>query len=146
MAGNPLPNFGSLNRVLQSVNWTNFQALNVTAEFVGEEGIRLGLEGEATDQLPVNVGTVTSPAVYQPCTLMIPLVKTLPIVAVYKTQYELDGRLGPCVARTDSTGLPPYDLFNMTMSGIHEMSFNGKDPNWVVVLRGYYLVNSSLFD
>lgn len=143
---NPLVQYGSLNRLKASVSWPNFPALNVTASFLNREGIRLALDGEATRFLPALAGAVTSPEPIQMCTLTINLLKTQPLAAQYKAQFESNTLLGPCVVRPDSIALPPYDLNNMGLEGVRELAFSGEDAGFAVTIRGYYLINSQLWN
>jgi hypothetical protein len=145
MAGNPLVQQGSLNRIIASVVWQSFPALNVTAPFLNREGIRLALDGDATRFLPTMTGAVTSPEPYQMVTLTINLVKSQGLASQYKSQMETQTVLGDCVVRPDTKGLPPYDLVNCALEGVRELSFSGEDAGFSVTVRGYYSINSSLF-
>jgi hypothetical protein len=145
---NPLIALGSLNRLVASVTWPAFPALNVTVSFLNREAIRLALDGEATAMLPALTGMVTSPNPYQGATLTIHLLKTQPLSNLYKQQYELNTLLGDCTVRPDvpvGLGLQPYDLTNMALEGVRELSFAGEDAGWVIMCRGTYLINSSLW-
>jgi hypothetical protein len=143
---NPLIAVGSLNRLVASVTWQSFPQLNVIPSFLNREGIRLGLDGEATRFLPALTGAVTSPEPYQMVTLTINLLKTQQLAALYKAQYELSTLLGDCVVRPDVVlGLPPYDLTNMAMEGVREQSYAGEDAGWAIMFRGTYYINNALW-
>ena len=144
--GNPLVDQGTLNRIRASVIWTNFPALNVTSPYLGREGIRLALEGNATDYFGTMTGAVPSPAPYQMCTLTLSLIKSQIFSNLYKAQFELDTLLGPGTVRPDSTALGIYQLNNCVLESVNAMSFAGEEPGWVVTCKGYYLVNSFLFN
>ena len=146
MAANPLVDQGFLNRVIASVSITNFPNLNVTAPFLNREAIRLALDGESTVFLPTLTGAVTSEEPYMMCTVAINLLKTQTLSGQYKAQMELQSTIGDIVVRPDSTILPPYDLVNCAIGGVREQSYAGNDAGWVVTLRGYYLINSGLFN
>lgn len=143
---NPLVAQGVLNRVLASVIWQGFPQLNVIASFLNREGIRLALDGDATRFLPTMTGAVTSPEPYQMVTLTINLLKTQPLAALYKAQMEDQTVLGDCVVRPDSITLTPYDLVNCALESVREQSYSGEDAGWSVTVRGYYIVNASLFN
>jgi hypothetical protein len=142
---NPLVQQGTLNRILGSVVWQNYPALNVTAPFLNREGIRLALDGDATRFLPTLTGAVTSPEPYQMITLTINLLKTQGLAGLYKSQMELATVLGDCVVRPDTKVLPPYDLINCALESVRELAFSGEDAGFSVTVRGYYSINSSLF-
>lgn len=146
---NPLIDQGSLNRISASIVWADFPQLNVTAAYLGKEGIRLALEGNATDYFGTMTGAVPSPAPYQICTLTLNLLKTQPLGNVYKTQFESNCVLGYCTVYPDiptGTGIGLYDLYNVVLETVREMTFAGEDPTYVVTCKGYYLVNSVLFN
>jgi hypothetical protein len=156
MAGSPLIALGTLNRLVASVTWQSFPQLNVTPSYLNREAIRLALDGESTRFLPTIAGAVTSPEPYMMVTLTINLLKTQQLSALYKAQMESSTLLGNGVVRPDvapgSTaigatggGISPYDIVNCAIEGVREQSYSGEDAGWVVVCRGYYLVNSQLW-
>ena len=147
MAVNPLVDQGQLNRIRGSVNWNNFPALNVTAPYLGSEGISLGLEGESTVFFPTMTGAVTSREPYMMIRLTMHLLRTQTLSDSYKVQMELNASLGNGTVRPDVTsGLTPYDIVNCAIESVREMPFNGRDPGFVVAIRGYYTVNNDLFN
>lgn len=143
---NPLIDQGTLNRIRASVVWTDFPQLNVISSYLGREGIRLALEGNATDYFGTMTGAVPSPAPYQICTLTMSLLKSQPLSNIYKNQFEADCILGMATVRPDATTLGIYSLNNVVLESVREMTFAGEDPTWVVTAKGYYLVNSFLFN
>jgi hypothetical protein len=145
---NPLIAQGSLNRIKASVVWANFSDLNVTAPYLGAGGIRLGLDGGTTVFLPTMTGAVTSPEPYQMITLSMALLKTQQLGDLYKQQMEIDARIGNGVVYPDvqSGGINSYQIINCAIESVRELNFAGTDAAYEVSVRGYYLVNSSLFD
>jgi hypothetical protein len=147
MAGtNPLVSQGSLNRLRASVVWPDNPTLNVTASYLGKEGVSLALDGEATTFINTLVGAVTSPEPYQMITLTIHLLKTQGLASLYKSQQETSSLLGSGVVRPDSVALSAYDIVNCAIASVRELKFNGEDAGFMVTVRGYYLVNSNLYD
>lgn len=145
MASNPLIAQGTLNRLRASVVWASNSSLNVTAPYLGREGIRLALEGETTTFINTMTGAVTSPEPYQVVNLTISLLKTQGLAAVYKAQMELAALIGDGTVYPDASTLPTYSLINCAIQSVRELSFSGEDAGWVVAVKGYYLVNSSLW-
>lgn len=161
---NPLIAQGTLNRLVASVIWQNFPFLNVTPSFLNREGLRLSLDGEATRFLPTLTGAVTSPEPYQMVSLSINLLKTQPLSALYKAQMETNCLLGDGVIRPDvaiggavsgsvitavtgqTGGLTPYDITNCALESVREQTYNGEDAGWTIMVRGYYLINSNLWN
>lgn len=145
---NPLIEQGSLNRIKASVAWANFPDLNVTAPYLGAAGIRLGLDGGTTVFLPTMTGAVTSPEPYQMITLQIALLKTQQLGDLYKQRMEVDARIGNGVVYPDvqKGGINAYQIVNCAIESVRELNFAGTDAVYDISVRGYYLVNSSLFD
>jgi hypothetical protein len=143
---NPLVAQGTLNRVRASVIWPSFPTLNVTAPYLGRAGITLALEGQSTVFLPTMTGAVTSAEPYVMTTLTMHLLKSQGIAGLYKAQMELNALIGDCVVRADSTTLPPYQIINCAIASVAELRFAGDDADFAVSCRGYYLLNSSMFD
>lgn len=148
MAGNPLVDQGFLNRVKGSVVLTNFPALTVTASFLGREGINFRLDGDITQQLPTLTGAVNSPEPYSPVEIMIALLKTQSLAEAYKTQMEANSQLGPGTVYPDvqAGGISQYQVQNLMIARVGELTFNGSTPLFGVYLRGFYILNNSLFD
>lgn len=142
---NPLIAQGTLNRLIASVVWNSFPTLNVTAPYLGEEGITLGLEGESTAFLPTLTGAVTSPEPYMMVNLSIHLLRTQGLAGLYKTQLETNALLGDGTVRPDSTQLGSFQIVNCALEGVREMKYNGKDYGFMVTLKGYYNINSALW-
>lgn len=145
MAANPLVAQGTLNRLKGSVLVPNFPQLNVTAPFLGKEGIGLALEGDATLILPTMVGTVTSPEPYQMCTITIHLLRTQGLANLWKLQQELFSVIGDVVVTPDAAPLSPYPIQNCGIKSVSELRFAGQDAGYMVTVGGYYTTNLALF-
>lgn len=143
---NPLVSQGVLNRLRASVVVTDYAELNVTAPYLGRNGIRLSLEGETTLGIPTMTGVVQSPEPFQMATVQINLLRTQNISNLYKTQMETLSLIGTIVVRPDSTALDRYYFENCSIASVAELPFDGQDPGFMVTLRGQYYLNSSLWD
>lgn len=146
MATNPLVDQGTLNRLRATVLWNDFPQLNVTAPFLGEEAIGLALEGETTTFINTMTGAVTSPEPYQVVGLTIHLLKTQQLADLYKVKMETDAKLGAGIVRPDSKTLSPYPIVNCAIQSVRELRFGGRDAGFMVTVKGYYNINSSLWD
>lgn len=143
---NPLVDQGTLNRIRASIIWPSFPNLNVTAPYLGRNGLSLSLDGETTVFLPTMTGAVTSAEPYMMVTCTIHLLKSQGLAALYKAQMELNSLIGNGVVRGDATTLPPYQITNCAIYTVRELGFAGADADFGVTIRGYYNVNSSTFD
>lgn len=142
---NPLVAQGTLNRLRGSVVWADFENLNVSAAYLGKEGIRLALEGETTQFIDTMTGAVTSPQPYMAASLTINLLKSQNIADLYKRRMELDARIGEGTIRSDSSVLGVYQLINCAIQSVRELNFAGDDAGFAVTVRGYYNINSALW-
>src|SRR5262249_4137174 len=85
---------GVLNRLRASVVFQDFPELNVISSFLTTEGIRLALEGNATDLLPAMVSLVSSPAPYLAASMTMSLVRSSTLAELYKLQFEDNTLMG----------------------------------------------------
>lgn len=142
---NPLIPQGILNRVRGSLQIPDFSNLNVTAPYLGPEGISLSRESPANTNLPTMTGIVPSPEPYQQVLLTVALNRTQGLASLYEQQFQANTYLGLVVVRTDAATLPTYNLYSMSLVTVGELRFNGTTPMYGIELRGYYPVNSSMF-
>ena len=142
---NPLVAQGTLNRIRGSVVIPAYPALNVTAPFLGKEGIRLTLVGKSTIYIPTMTGAVTSGEPYQMAAVEIHLLKTQSLANAYETQKQLLATIGTFNVIPDTSVLTTYTIVNGAISELRQLNFDGTDAGYVVTLEGYYLINNSLF-
>lgn len=143
---NPLVTQGVLNRLRGSIIIVNSPELNVTAPYLGKEGIGLTLTGETTLYIGTMTGAVTSGEPYQMADISVHLLKTQFLSDTYKQRQESNSILGDIVVRTDSAALGDYQFTNCSIKNISPLSFAGTDAGYVVTLGGVYLINSALFE
>jgi hypothetical protein len=76
------------------------------------------------------------------------LLKTQQLADLYKQQMEIDARIGDGVVYPDlaAGGINSYSIINCAIESVRELNFAGTDAGYEVSVRGYYLVNSSLFN
>ena len=145
---NPLLAQGVLNRLRASVVWAGLDTFNITPSFLGDQAIRLALEGEATTFIGTMTGAATSPEPYQMVTMGVHLLKTQNLAELYKRRMESNSLLGDCTVRPDvmSGGIGVYQLTNCAIRNVAELDFGGKDAGYRITIGGVYLINSSLWD
>lgn len=143
---NPLVSQGTLNRLRGSFLLPDIPGLNVTAPYLGKEGMRLSLEGDATKFFDSLTGMVTSPEPYLPINLRLNLLRTQPLANAYKDQMELDALVGDCTVRTDSNVLGLYEMVNCSIMNVSELQINGEDAGYAVAIKGTYYINSALWN
>ena len=145
---NPNVPQGTLNRLRASVVWDSVPALNVTPAFLGKAGISLAFDSDYTTEIETMTGIVQSPEPYVMVTLTMNLLRTQALADAYKIQAETNTVFGSCTVRPDvgPGGLSPYPLQNVSFKSLRELPMSGTDPAYVVVMRGYYPVNSGLWN
>ena len=136
---------GVLNRLRASVTYNDFPQLNCTSNFLTTEGIRLALEGNATDLLPAMVSLVSSPAPYLSASLTMSIVRSSTLAQLYKLQIEDTTLMGLVSIFPDTDVLNPFILNNVALESVREMAFAGMEAAMVVTARGYYNVNTGFF-
>ena len=142
---NPQIQQGTLNRLLASVVYADFQQLNVTSGYLSKEAISLAFDGDTSMLIPTLTGAVTSPEPYIFGTVTIHLLRTQALGNAYKTQIETNTTLGSVTVIPDSTALSSFQLNNCVLMSIQEVAFDGTQAGLIVRLRGVYSVNSALF-
>jgi hypothetical protein len=136
---------GVLNRLRASVIYNDFPQLNVTSNFLTTEGIRLALEGNATDLLPAMVSLVSSPAPYLSASITMSIVRSASLASLYKLQFEDTTLMGLVSIFPDTDVINPFVINNVALESIREMAFAGMEAAIVVTARGYYNINTGFF-
>jgi hypothetical protein len=142
---NPQVIQGTLNRLLASVVYADYQNLNVTSSYLSREAISISFDGDTSLLLGTMTGAVTSPEPYIFGTVTIHLLRTQNLGNAYKTQIETDTTLGSVTIYPDSVALSPFQLNNCVLMSIQESTFDGQQAGLVVRVRGVYSINSALF-
>jgi hypothetical protein len=138
---------GTLNRFRGSVLIPDFPNLNVTANFLGPAGITFAIQGEAVKYLPTLTGAITAPEPYLMAQITVNMLRTQSLANQYKAQMENDARIGDVTAMPDAPTVDPYTVSNCSIQSVREMNFNSTDGGgYTVIIGGYYLVNSSMWN
>jgi hypothetical protein len=146
MGTNPAVPQGVLNRVRGSVLCSAQPLLNVTASYLGEQGITFTPTGDMTSYLKTLTGAGRSPAPYVMMEGMVHILKTTPLANAYKTGWETDSYLGDLTVRPDTSKLGVFQYVNCSIMGVDTLIFNGTDIGMGVKISGIYYTNSILFD
>jgi len=145
---NPQIAQGTLVRVKASMLFTSFADLNITSPYLGRAGLSMGPDGPATSFIPTMTGAIQSQEVYQKMTVTAALLRTQDLANQFKRKMESNSYLGAATIRPDvvTGGISSYDLINCGIENVREMSFNGSDEAYAVIIGGYYLINNDLFN
>ena len=137
---------GNISRLRGSITFPQNTILNITAPYLGPEGISISLEGSTADVLETMTGTVNSPAPYQMGTVEVELLKTQSFSDLFKQQIQQNCLIGTFIVRPDASTLSNYIFINGSIANAAPGRINGRSVAYVVTLRGYYLINASLYD
>jgi hypothetical protein len=146
MGTNPLVPQGVINRVRASVVCSANPLLNVTASYLGAEGITFTPTGKSVTYIRTLTGAVRSPEPYMMLEGVMHLLRTQALADDYKRAMETDSFLGMLTVRPDSRNLSPYQYVNCSITGVETLKFTGTDAGFMVGVEGVYLTNSNLFD
>lgn len=145
MASNPFVQLGSLNKLLANVKFTTNPGLNIPAQYMSLDGLRVGFEGQAATPIDVMMGVVPSGNPYIRVTLRFGVVKSLAIANAWKQQLESAAQVGDFVVRPDVAGFAAFDFSNGFILNPEELVLNGSDASFRLSLCATYYINSSLF-
>ena len=119
---------GVLNRLRASVVFSDFPSLNVTSNFLTTEGIRLALEGNATDLLPAMVSLVSSPAPYMAASITMSIVRSSTLANLFKLQLlRVTTLMGVATVWPDTPVIPVFAINNVALESIREMAMAGME-------------------
>jgi len=142
---NPIVQQGTLNRLRGSITWPAFSAYNITAPYLGREGIDLTFTGQATLYIDTMTGAVTSPEPYLGIDMVAHLLRTQVLANQFKALMESNSVMGDCTFRTDSVTLGVYQFSNTAIKSVAPLKVNGTDAGYAVTIGGFYYINSALF-
>lgn len=142
---NPMIPQGTLNRLRGSIKFVNSPQLNITAPYLGKEGITLAFEGDATGNIGTMTGTVTSPEPYVIARVTANILKTNGLAAAFQTQMQNTTVLGDFVFTPDTSAIGTFYINNSSISSLTDLSATGESATWPLVLTGYWILNNALW-
>jgi hypothetical protein len=142
---NPLIPQGTLNRILGTVQIVDIPTLSITEGFMGEEMISISPDGPASDYIKTQTGAVPSGRPYQPYTIMVHLLRSQGLAALWEQQRSQNTNIGDVVVTPDSPTLGPYTFNNCSLINVNEMTFNGMGDDYPLVIQGTLPINAALF-
>lgn len=145
-SGNPQIFQGTINRLRANIIIPGFPQLNVTASYLGKEGISISFQKSITTFIETMTGAVTSPDPYQLVEISVHLIRAQPLAAAYRTQYELSSLIGNISVITDTSTLPAYQFSNCAVQALHPLNFRGDADDFTLMFQGYYNINSFLWN
>lgn len=146
MATNPGVALGTLNRLISAVHVLSNPALNITAPYVGRNGIRVRSDRRAVVFIDAMTGMVTSPEPYIPVTVTAQLLRTQSLALAWKSRLVQNALIGQITAFPDTTPFLPMDVYNCAFEDFDPMNWDGTDPHFTVTLYGTYYINNTMWN
>lgn len=137
---------GMLNRLRGSIIVPSNSALNVTSDFLTPDGIEIRPDGNMTDFLDTMTGRVSSQASKQTINITINLVRSHSLATAYHNQILKDTALGEVSIISDSSAMPRRTIRNCHIVSRPQEILNGTQVKWSIMLSGYEVINSDLWE
>ncbi|KMQ89822.1 putative phage protein [Lasius niger] len=126
---------------MATVIFENYRNLNVTPDFLTDEGITLAINGDTATMLENMTSFTPSVNLKQQVTLTINLNRASSKVVAWKKQIKNWVVLGKATVTSDSSTDVPVTIHNTTITGVPSETYNGKQNLWTVTLSGYITIN-----
>ena len=144
MANPQIPQ-GTLNRLLNTINFPDNPQLNITPSFLDKDQSSLAFDGVATLQIETASGVVTSPEPYIMVSCRIHVLKSQALSGTWLQFLQNSSIVGEYTVYTDSSVYPSITISNGSIKNVEELLLNGTKADFTIVLGGYYNINSSLW-
>lgn len=142
---NPQVNQGVLNRARGNLQIASFPALNITAPYLGANGLSFSRAGTATTMINTLTGRVPSPEPFQAVTIEVHLIKSQALASLWETQLLALSTIGNVLFYTDAAAQPIYAFTNCAIENVGPMTANGTSVDYMLSLTGTYIINNQLF-
>lgn len=146
MATNPTLIPGNLNRVRGTILVPSNATLNVTAPFLGKEGIVIAPQSAVVTQMQGMATVVNSEEPYQIVQITASIMKSLALSAAYLNQIKNSPILGQVTVTPDTTVIPAFTLYNVAITNWSQISMAGLQPDFTVTFQGQFNVSNDLWN
>ena len=134
-----------LNRVRANVSIPAYSNLNVTASYLGAEGVSVSFQGNIATQLMGLTSTINSEEPYVPAQIRISLLKSLALANQWISQIQNSPTLGTVTIQSDTAQFPTITLYNSVITNIGDVSMAGKQAEFQITISGYWSVSNDLW-
>lgn len=145
MATNPNLIPGNINRIRGTIIVPGNASLNVTAPYLGAEGIVVSPQTPVTTVLQGMASTVNSEEPYQIVQIRAMILKSLALSAAYINQIQQSPTIGTVTVTPDTNIMAPFTLYNAAIVNWQEISMAGRQADFAVIFSGYYNVSNDLW-
>jgi hypothetical protein len=146
MATNPILIPGNLNRVRGTILVPSNATLNITAPFLGKEGIVIAPQSAVVTQMQGMATVVNSEEPYQIVQVTAAIMKSLALSAAYLNQIKNAPILGQVTVTPDTTVIPAFTLYNVAITNWSQISMAGLQPDFTVTFQGQFNVSNDLWN
>jgi len=146
MATNPNLIPSNLNRIRGTVLVPGNATLNITAPYLGKEGITISPQSAVVTQMQGMTTVVNSEEPYQIVQITAAVMKSLALSAAYIEQIKTSPTLGTVTVTPDTTVLAPFTLYNVAIINWGQMSMAGVQPDFVVTFQGLLPISNDLWN
>ena len=146
MATNPTLVPGNLNRIRGTILVPGNATLNVTAPYLGKEGIVIAPQSAVVTQMQGMTTVVNSEEPYQIVQVTAAIMKSLALSAAYIEQIKNSPTLGQITVTPDTTTLPAFTLYNVAITNWSQISMAGLQPDFTVTFQGQFNVSNDLWN
>lgn len=146
MATNPTLVPGNLNRIRGTILVPSNATLNITAPYLGKEGIVIAPQTAVVTQMQGMTTVVNSEEPYQLVQVTAMVIKSLALSAAYINQIQQSPSLGTVTITPDTNTMAPFNLYNVAIVNWNQISMAGTQPDFAIVLQGQYNISNSLWN
>lgn len=146
MATNPLLVPGNLNRIRGTILVPNNTALNITAAYLGKEGIVVSPQSAVVTQMQGMTTIVNSEEPYQIVSVTAAIMKSLAMSAAYLDQIQNSPTLGTITVTPDTAVIPSFTLYNVAITNWSQISMAGVQPDFTVTFSGQFMISNDLWN
>jgi hypothetical protein len=146
MATNPTLIPGNLNRIRGTILVPGNATLNVTAPYLGKEGIVIAPQSAVVTQMQGMTSVVNSEEPYQIVQVTAAIMKSLALSAAYLDQIRNSPTLGSITVTSDTTTIPSFTLYNVAITNWSQISMAGLQPDFTVTFQGQFNISNDLWN
>jgi len=146
MATNPTLIPGNLNRIRGTILVPGNATLNVTAPYLGKEGIVIAPQSAVVTQMQGMTSVVNSEEPYQIVQVTAAIMKSLALSAAYLDQIRNAPTLGSITVTSDTTTIPSFTLYNVAITNWSQISMAGLQPDFTVTFQGQFNISNDLWN
>lgn len=146
MATNPNLFPSNLNRIRGSVLVPGNSSLNITASYLGKEGIVIAPQSPVVTQMQGLATIVNSEEPYQLVQVTAMVMKSLALSAAYINQIQQSPTVGTITVTPDTSVLPQFTLYNCAIVNWNQISMAGTQPDFAIVFQGQFNVSNDLWN